>query len=230
MVGSLYPSASGSRSKCRGAPFFLPRFPAFSQKEQNGPSFFTFSWRFQKVFNSTARSALGHAPSRPGSLAVARSGRGRWAKLWPHPFPLSCGGLKLCFAAPCTPTSEQRRKSFPNEGQSTWALRLVFRSSSDQRAVARAVVRKRHPRCSLAADSPQNAPLLSFWVSVLVRAMVRATPPVRIFRVSAAVCTRPSVLLCSCPSGATGPPTSSPTENAPLRETKRPEAWSRGPT
>ena len=26
---------------------FLLRFPAFSQKEQNGP-FFTFPWRFQK--------------------------------------------------------------------------------------------------------------------------------------------------------------------------------------
>ena len=47
----MHPSAPGSRSKCRGAPFLL-RFPAFSQKEQNGP-FFTFPWRFQKAFTST---------------------------------------------------------------------------------------------------------------------------------------------------------------------------------
>ena len=52
---------------------FLLRFPAFSQKEQNGP-FFTFSWRFQKAFTSpglyipsTARSMMAGRPVFPGA-------------------------------------------------------------------------------------------------------------------------------------------------------------------
>ena len=35
---------------------FLLRFPAFSQKEQNGP-FFAFSWRFQKPLTALAPSS-----------------------------------------------------------------------------------------------------------------------------------------------------------------------------
>ena len=44
---------------------FLLRFPAFSQKEQNGP-FFTFPWRFQKF--------LAALPSGPGWLAIIAFG------------------------------------------------------------------------------------------------------------------------------------------------------------
>ena len=41
---------------------FLLRFPAFSQKEQNGP-FFTFPWRFQKFLAALAK------PRNPGFCA-----------------------------------------------------------------------------------------------------------------------------------------------------------------
>jgi len=43
---------------------FLLRFPAFSQKEQNGP-FFTFPWRFQK-FLTALRAPPSSPLQRPG--------------------------------------------------------------------------------------------------------------------------------------------------------------------
>ena len=48
---------------------FLLRFPAFSQKEQNGP-FFAFSWRFQTFLPALAREPrlecmLASQPQRP---------------------------------------------------------------------------------------------------------------------------------------------------------------------
>ena len=55
---------------------FLLRFPAFSQKEQNGP-FFTFPWRFQMFLAALGtartlhRAPVGQGPSGPDWLATA---------------------------------------------------------------------------------------------------------------------------------------------------------------
>ena len=51
---------------------FLLRFPAFSQKEQNGP-FFTFSWRFQTELTPRTlhRAPVGQGPPGPDWLVIA---------------------------------------------------------------------------------------------------------------------------------------------------------------
>ena len=61
MVGSLHPSASGSRSKCRGAPFFAPFSRVFSKRTKRTVLYVSLA--FSKVFNSTAggRCARCHA-------------------------------------------------------------------------------------------------------------------------------------------------------------------------
>ena len=51
MVGSLHPSASGSRSKCRGAPFFAPFSRVFSKRTKR--TVLNVSLAFSKVFTST---------------------------------------------------------------------------------------------------------------------------------------------------------------------------------
>ena len=67
MVGSLHPSASGSRSKCRGAPFFCSVFPRFLKKNKTDRSL-----RFPGFFKRFYQHCLSHG-EEPEERAWAAS-------------------------------------------------------------------------------------------------------------------------------------------------------------
>ena len=105
---------------------FLLRFPAFSQKEQNGPFFTFFPWRFQKFLTALPRCMVDLAfcrfvPGKSPGLGIGHRGCSE--------FPCKAQGLRRSFRAKSTVIAVPGVPSAPLPAGGTCAFRRAARTA-----------------------------------------------------------------------------------------------------